>query len=110
MFVNNCLKGDLMDAHRCIGLVLNSPEFFADFAFRQWLGNGQPKFTWYRGGDVDEWSDVVVLVDPSLNGDGSDADMPAAIWSRIVEICREHLGARPTMPSHYVVRLTNLAE
>ena len=99
-----------MDTHRCMGLVLNAPEFFADFAFRQWLGNSQPKFTWYRGGDVDEWSDVVVLVDPSLNGDGSDADMPAAIWSRIVEICREHLGPRPTMASHYVVRLTNLAQ
>lgn len=99
-----------MHTHRCAGLVLNVPEFFADPAFRQWRGNDQPKFTWHRGGDVDEWSDVVVLVDPSLNGEGSDADMPAPLWNRLVEICREHFGPRPTMPSHYMVRRTNLAE
>lgn len=97
-----------MDITLCRGIVINAPSFFADPAFRQWLTNGEHKFTWYDGGMVDEWSDVVVLVDPSLNGEGSDSDMPEPIWNQIVEACREHLGRDRHCASHYVVRLTNL--
>ena len=99
-----------MDVQHSRGLVINVPEFFADPAFRQWLTDGRPKFTWWTSGPIDEWSDVVLLVDPSLTGEGSDSEMPAPIWEQIVEICRGHLGATDHATSHYVVRLTNLAE
>ena len=99
-----------MDALACRGLVVNRPDFFADPGFRQWLANDAPKFTWFTGGEPDEYSDVVVLVDPSLNGEGSDSDMPAGVWRQIVEICRAHLGAGSAGASHYMVRLTNLSE
>jgi len=98
-----------MDMQRCRGLVINAPQFFADPAFRAWLADDRPKFTWHRGGEPDEWSDVVVLVDPSLNGEGSDSDMPAPIWHSIVEACRTGLGADPSAASHYMVWLTNLS-
>lgn len=97
-----------MDIDPCRGIVINAPEFFADLAFRQWLTNDERKFTWYAGGPTDEWCDVVVLVDPSLSGEGSDSDMPAHIWNTIVAACREHLGPGRGGESHYVVRLTNL--
>jgi hypothetical protein len=97
-----------MDAQLCRGLVLNVPEFFADAGFRRWLENDVPKFTWHRGGEVDEWSDVVVLVDPGLTGEGSDSDMPASIWDRIIDLCRMHLGSGEDQQHHYMVRLTNL--
>lgn len=97
-----------MDITLCRGIVINAPEFFADPAFRAWLANGQPKFTWHTGGAVDEYSDVVVLVDPGLSGEGSDSDMPEAIWGRIVAACRKHLGSDRHHGNHYVVRLTNL--
>lgn len=99
-----------MDTQPCRGLVLNAPEFFADATFQRWLENEQPKFTWHRGGVIDEWSDVVVLVDPSLSGEGSDSDMPAPIWNQIIDICRKHLGNAADQSCHYMVRLTNLAE
>lgn len=99
-----------MDAQPCRGLVLNAPEFFADSAFQQWLGSDLRKFTWHQGGPVDEWSDVVVLVDASLSGEGSDSDMPAPIWDQIIDACRTHLGEAAGQSSHYMVRLTNLAE
>ena len=97
-----------MDVQTCRGVVINAPEIFTDPAFRRWLTSSQPKFTWYDGGEIDEWSDVVVLVDPSLNGEGSDSDMPGHIWDRIVDACRDHLGIRPGDAFHHVVRLTNL--
>ncbi|BAI96654.1 hypothetical protein Sj15T_09610 [Sphingobium sp. TA15] len=99
-----------MDVQPCRGLVINAPWFFADPAFQQWLTSGTPKFTWWTSGPVDEWSDVIVLVDPNLSGEGADSDMPEAIWNQIVHICREHLGAHGAATPHYVVRLTNLAE
>lgn len=98
-----------MDVQLCRGLVLNAPEFFADAGFRRWLENDAPKFTWHRGGEMDEWSDVVVLVDPGLAGEGSDSEMPAPIWDRIIDLCRMHLGPGQDQQSHYMVRLTNLA-
>lgn len=97
-----------MDIMISQGLTINAPQFFADQAFRRWLAEENTKLTWYRGRDIDEWSDVVVLVDPGLTGEGSDSDMPEAIWNAIVEACRTHLGPRPGQP-HYMVRLTNLA-
>lgn len=99
-----------MDIQPCRGLVLNAPEFFADAAFQRWLENDEPKFTWHRGGLPDEWSDVVVLVDPDLCGEGSDSDMPAIIWDRIVDACRDYLGTAPGQACHYMVRLTNLPD
>lgn len=98
-----------MDAQLCRGLVLNVPEFFADAGFRHSLENDIPKFTWHRGSEIDEWSDVVVLVDPGLTGEGSDTDMPAPVWDRIIDLCRMHLGPDQGQQSHYMVRLTNLA-
>ena len=99
-----------MDITLCRGLVINAPAIFADPAFQRWLTNGQPKFTWHSGGEFDEYSDLVVLVDPGLSGEGSDSDMPSPAWDRIVEACRAHLGADRHGSSHYVVRLTNLQD
>ena len=89
-------------------LLINAPDIFRDPAFRQWLGTAQPKFTWHRGGEPDEWSDVIILVDPGLSGEGSDSDMPAHIWRRIVDACRAHLGSDHGCAPHYMARLTNL--
>jgi hypothetical protein len=36
-------------------LLINAPEYFRDPAFKNWLGDAQPKFTWHRGGEPDEW-------------------------------------------------------
>lgn len=106
-------QADIADAkdlmvQPCSALVIQAPECFADPDFQAWLRNGNPKFTWYRAGPVDEWSDIVVLVDPSLNGEGSDADMPAHIWQFIIQRCRQHIEP-DAHRCHIMVRLTNLA-
>lgn len=88
-------------------MVVNVPDIFADTTFLRWLLAPAAKFSWHRGGRADEWSDVIVLVDPSLNGEGSDSDMPLHIWDRIVALCRENLPRETGMP-HIMVRLTNL--
>lgn len=99
-----------MDAQLSRGLVLNVPHFFANPEFRTWLEADRPKFTWQRGGQIDEWSDVIVLVDPGLNGEGIDSDMPAGCWETIVALCRDHLEPGRAGEPHVMVRLTNLAD
>jgi len=88
-------------------LVVNAPQFFDDPEFQTWLMDGTRKFTWHQGIKPDEWSDTIVLVDPSLNGEGTDSEMPEHIWDQIVEICKKHFA--PTRESsHIMVRLTNI--
>jgi hypothetical protein len=94
------------------GLTINVPQFFADDEFVAWLNadsSSNPIMTWHqRPSAPTEWSDVVVLVDPSLNGEGADASMPTHLWAQIVEACREAgLGGQH---EHIPVRLTNLSE
>jgi|AntRauTorcE11898_2_1112593.scaffolds.fasta_scaffold07709_4 hypothetical protein len=90
------------------GFTVNVPEWFQDQGFQEWLNNpDNPVFTWHKKGTaVSEWSDVVVCVDPSLNGEGSESDMPEAIWDQIVDLCKAHY--TPGGGSHIHVRLTNL--
>lgn len=98
-----------MDIEHTRSLIINAPEFFKDPAFMAWLNNNEPKFTWHIKGNTvaDEYSDVVVCVDPSLSGEGTDSNMPEYIWNKIVEACREHIGTG-SGENHYMVRLTNL--
>lgn len=92
-------------------LVINAPGFFEDPAFIAWLNSSSTKFTWHIKGNLvaDEYSDVVVSVDPSLTGEGSDSDMPDYIWQQIIEACKQHIGAG-SCDSHILVRITNLSE
>lgn len=90
-------------------LVIHAPEFFQDPAFIVWLNKPEPKFTWHQlGNEPGEYSDVVVLVDPSLNGEGSDSDMPEHIWNQIIEACKVRFGALLCNESPIMVRLTNI--
>lgn len=91
----------------CDGLVIDVPHFFADPDFQAWLNNDEPKFTWHRTGIPNSCSDVVVMVDASLSGEGTDSDMPEHIWDQIVEACRNTF--KPSSQKHHImVRLTNV--
>ena len=96
-----------MEASVVRGLVLNVPEFFEDEAFMNWLNTRETVMTWHRRGEpAGEFSDTIVFVDPGLQGEGSDTDMPTAIWNRIVQACRDAgLGGQT---EHIPVRLTNI--
>lgn len=91
-------------------LVINAPHFFQDSEFVAWLNDKQEtKFTWHKEGVPGEYSDVVVCVDPSLNGEGSDSDMPSHIWEEIVATCRRFFSSFE-QTHHIMVRLTNLRD
>ena len=100
----NCEVGT---SNICNGLVLNVPAMFNDPDFREWLNNGKTKFTWHKlGSKPSEWSDVVVLVDPSYNGEGADSDMPEHCWDTILEACK--VAIPHPVKGHVMVRLTNI--
>jgi len=82
--------------------------FVQDQSFLDWLNDtSNAVFTWHVKGDApSDWSDVIVCIDPGLNGEGSDSDMPEHIWIQIVELCKQHF--TPSTGCHIHVRLTNL--
>lgn len=98
----------IMEISRTNALVINAPEFFEDPAFVDWLNSAQPKFTWHDGGTPSENSDVVVLVDPSLSGEGSDSDMPEHIWNLLVQACKDHFRPTVQVTDHIMVWIKNL--
>lgn len=96
-----------------VGLTINAPEIFARDDFMSWLNNPETRcFTWHRlGQPASEYSDVVVLVDSSYEGDSSD--MPDDIWRAICEATYGVYGGAElplAKGSHVTVRLTNLAD
>ena len=103
------IRKEAGDIVRGLSLTIHCPNVFQIPEFVEWLNNGSPKMTWHQGGKPAEFSDVVVRVEPSLNGEGSDSDMPTAVWDFIVQECRNAFyGAiQPGMP-HIQVCLVNV--
>lgn len=98
---------------RTVGLTVNAPNVFARADFMAWLNDPQKAvFTYHRKGeDAHEYSDVIVLVDASHEGDSSD--MPEDIWRAICDAAYSVYGgplAPARLGAHIAVRLTNLAE
>lgn len=98
-----------MEVQPCSSLVINAPEFFRNPRFMAWLNDPETRvFSWHRKGEAaSDYSDVVVLVDPSLNGEGTDSDMPESIWRQIIAACKKNV-PNPLPGGHIAVRLTNL--
>lgn len=91
-----------MRAFDAPGLVFDVPELFQDQAFIAWLENGSPKIASKEEG---VWTQLLVLVDPSLEGEGSDSDMPEHCWEVILAACRGYY--RPSSGPHLMVLLRN---
>lgn len=93
---------------------ISCPEFFQRQDFIDYITK-ERVFTWHQPGEKpSDWSDVVVLVEPCLNGEGDSADMPEDLWDTIIETLKAKFGPEGTgIPSfashmHIAVRLTNL--
>ena len=108
---NSLVNGAIMtsEVRLVAGVKLAVPELFADPGFQAYVNNS-PVMTWHdKKGPIepDDWADVVVFVDPSLGGDGSDSGMP--YWDIIVDKVKAALGGyNPRMRESYVVVLTNI--
>ncbi len=74
-----------------------------------------PEYAWRQPGDEPgRFYYIVVLVDPSLNGDGSHSDMPSVVWNAIMERLRGAYGENgehvpyPFQDRPIAVELTNV--
>jgi len=100
------------EARFIFGIKLVVPELFADPGFQDFVNSSQV-MTWHNKEgpiDPDDLADVVVFVDPSLSGEGTDSDMP--YWNAIVEklkaaLCERQYRAQAMMREHLVVVLSN---
>lgn len=99
----------MIDQCVCVSsLVLNVPAWFREEGFVEWLNDPNNNvMTWHQAPRrPNEWSDVVVLVDPQINGEGSNSDMPAKYWDQIVGSCRD--AGLVMEEAHIPVRLVNV--
>lgn len=104
------------EPHHGLYVTINAPEFFDDPRFIEYIeGSGAPVATWHKSGNAaDEYSDVCVFVEPCMNGDGSNSDMPADIWNTIIEALRRRYGPEGdgvpgrNRDAAICVRITNL--
>jgi hypothetical protein len=89
---------------------INAPGWFENPAFIAAL-ESPGIMTWHRPGNpVGDYSDVVLFIDPSLNGEGSDTDViPDPIWQAVIDACKTLLDPKAGM-DHVMVRITNLQE
>lgn len=90
--------------HKSLAVTVEAPELFARPDFQAWLNSATPKFTWHTGGKPGEFSDVIALVEPNLEGDGSDSDMPG--FDQVLALLRT-ITAPNQWPGHITVRLVN---
>ena len=98
-----------IEAGTCSLLSINAPEWFRQADFLEWLDTPNSRlFTWHeKGSSPDEFSDVIVLVDSSLSGEGSEeGSMPSQYWDTIISLCKSNFHASHGF--HILVRITNL--
>lgn len=91
---------------KTLAVSVTASDWFQDPAFIDWLNSPTTTtFTWHSTGEAPgEYSDVVVAVDPSLNGEGSDGDMPTHIWKQIIQVCRDTFSPNQSA-DHILVRI-----
>ena len=85
------------------------PELFRNAEFLHWLETSKALTMHQRGTGIpnwDDWADVVIFVDPSLSGEGSDSDMPG--HDLVVERIKQIIGNGPFSGYHFPVVLTNV--
>lgn len=84
------------------------PELFRNPEFLIWLESSRV-MTWHQRGsgfpDEGDYSDVAIFIDPSLNGEGSDSDMPG--HGLVVDQVKKVFGAGPFTGHHFNVVLSN---
>ena len=87
---------------------INARAWFDDPEFIEAIS--QPGImTWHTPGtELGEFSDVILFLDPSLNGEGTDqGNLPDAIWDAIVLSCRDVVRPSETT-SHVIARIMNM--
>lgn len=87
---------------------INAPGWFSDPAFIEAISSSNV-MTWHPAGEEPGvFSDVVVWLDPSLNGEGSDqGNLPNDKWDAIVTACRQVVPPCQSV-HHIIVRITNM--
>ncbi|MGP9797096.1 hypothetical protein ACT3UJ_07025 [Halomonas sp. 86] len=87
-----------------------SVDWFEHALFRSWADQARLKGTasWgVDGHDAEGYPDIFVGVDPSLNGEGTDSDMPAPYWDALMQKVRYHVQKDATR-NHILVRISPL--
>ena len=110
----NVLDGKLESISTCESARLQSfkffvPELFRNAEFLHWLDTSKALTMHQRGTGLphwDDWADVVIFVDASLSGEGSDSDMPG--HDLVVDRIKQIIGNGPFTGYHFPVVLTNV--
>lgn len=84
-----------------LSLSLNASAWYQQPDFLAWLESAEGLMSWHTPGQpVGEFTDIVVFVDPSLNGEGVQDGMPDAYWKTVVDHCKAHFS--PSQTTHHI--------
>lgn len=84
-----------------LSLCLNAATWYEQPDFQAWLESAEGLMSWHTPGQpVGEFTDIVVFVDPSLNGEGVQDGMPDAYWKAVVDHCKAHFS--PGQTTHHI--------
>lgn len=111
---NTELDGKLESISTCDHACMQSfrlfvPDLYRNAEFLHWLETSKALTMHQRGTGLphwDDWADVVIFVDPSLSGEGSDSDMPG--HDLVVDRIKQIIGNGPFFGYHFPVVLTNV--
>ena len=91
-------------------VTIDVADWYRDPEFLEAIENN-PVMTWHvKGREPTDYSDVLLWVDPSLNGEGADeSDIPDRYWDAVIEAVKQ-ANIAPRGGPHVLVRLRNLEE
>ena len=93
-----------------LSIVVNAPDWWVDDDFFAYAQRKNVYSVVNPDDRLDEWNSIIVLVEPNLEGEGSDDEMP--FWSDLIELLKssEHSSFFTSAVAHLSVRITNLDE
>jgi hypothetical protein len=89
---------------------LDRLDWYTEPEFMAWLNNpNNCTMTFHiRGRNPNEWSDALVWVDPSLNGEGDSSDMPEKYWREILHCAAAAVNGIASTGHHIGVKIRNM--
>jgi hypothetical protein len=107
---NKPFKPAREDIQRLSIVQLDRPGWYTEPEFMAWLNNpNNCTMTFHmRGEDPNEWSDALVWVDPSLNGEGDSSEMPEKYWREILHCAAAAVNGIASTGHHIGVKIRNM--
>lgn len=98
------------EASSVLMVTIDRPQWYKNPDFLDYINDPDNALMSFHisGRQANEWSDVLVWVDPSLNGEGDSSDIPEVYWDEIVQVAKLASSKHRLLREHIGVRIRNM--